>query len=153
MPPALGFNSQFRIQRRRQGCLDALRCLVCCQTVARSASNACSHRSARPRAARWPASLREDAPGEQYCKRAGAAGTVKACLQLACHPYRRMRPSLPRSGASARCASCSRWSAATRPRNARGRPKHKDCRWCYSRARSLLQELLPAIDIYDAARG
>ena len=42
--------------------------------------------------------------------------------------------------------------AARRP----GRPdlaKHKDCRWCYSRARSLLQELLPAIDIYDAVRS
>ena len=38
-------------------------------------------------------------------------------------------------------------------RNARGRPEHKNCRWCYSRARSLLQELLPAIDIYGAARS
>ena len=39
--------------------------------------------------------------------------------------------------------------AARRPA---GRP-HKDCRWCYSRARSLLQELLPTIDIYDAVRS
>ena len=31
-------------------------------------------------------------------------------------------------------------------------PKHKNCRWCYSRSRSLLQELLPAIDIYDTAQ-
>ena len=34
-------------------------------------------------AARRPAGLREDAPGEQYCERAGAAGTVRACLHLA----------------------------------------------------------------------
>ena len=32
-------------------------------------------------------------------------------------------------------------------------PKHKNCRWCYSRSKSLLQELLPAINIYDAARS
>ena len=39
--------------------------------------------------------------------------------------------------------------AARRPAG----PKHKDCRWCYSRARSLLQELLPTIDIYDAVHS
>ena len=76
-------------------------------------------------AARRPAGLREDAPGEQYCERAGAAGTVRACLHLALHLYKRMRPSLPRSSASARCASCSRWSAATRPRAGPAGPKHK----------------------------
>ena len=32
-------------------------------------------------------------------------------------------------------------------------PAHKDCRWCCSRAKSLLQELLPAINIYDAVRN
>ena len=30
-------------------------------------------------------------------------------------------------------------------------PKLKNCRWCYSRSRGLLQELLPTIDIYDTA--
>ena len=39
--------------------------------------------------------------------------------------------------------------AARRPAG----PEHKDCRWCYSRARSLLQELLPTINIYDAVRS
>ena len=39
--------------------------------------------------------------------------------------------------------------AARRPAG----PKHKDCRWCYSRARSLLQELLPTIDIYDVVHS
>ena len=33
------------------------------------------------------------------------------------------------------------------------RPSTQDCRWCYSRSRSLLQELLPAIDIYDPVRS
>ena len=46
-------------------------------------------------------------------------------------------------------ASLKNNEAARRPAG----PKHKDCRWCYSRSRSLLQELLPAIDIYDAARS
>ena len=32
-------------------------------------------------------------------------------------------------------------------------PKHKNCRWCYSRSKSLLQELLPAINIYDAVHS
>ena len=98
-------------------------------------------------AARRPAGLREDAPGEQYCERAGAAGTVRTCLHLACHQRKRMRPSLPRSSASARCASCSRWSAATRPRA--GRPAQNTriadgathepgacCKSCYPRSTS-----------------
>ena len=32
-------------------------------------------------------------------------------------------------------------------------PAHKDCRWCCSRAKSLLQELLPAISIYGPQHG
>eukprot|EP01043_Picozoa_sp_COSAG02_P014983 COSAG02_NODE_627_length_19327_cov_4.448382_5_plen_155_part_00 len=63
---------------------------------------------------------REDAHGEHYCARAGAARTVRPRLHLAEHPYRRIHPFLPRSSASVWCASYYCGSAAVSPRG--GRP-------------------------------
>ena len=57
----------------------------------------------------------EDAHGERYCERAGAAGTMNTRLHLAQHVHRWINSSLPRSNASERCASCCSWSACRRP--------------------------------------